>query len=232
MSPSTTPPSPRTAPMAFSFTTTGHVTDFRIENSHLGEIRDSNGNLVHAGNDGNGLHVTGGTIAPQSGVAGSFGLTIEDSDINLNGLNGILIEGGAMVRDLTVTMSSTRTSISGNSLNGIVILASTVTDADIDNTTIQDNGVDGIHAEGSTLSAILIGAETRIWTNKNDGLHVIGGTIAPESDVRGSFGLLIDSATILSNALNGADFDAVNAKDVTFKNTVLTNNIGTSDSFD
>ena len=80
----------------------------------------------------------------------------------------------------------------GLGINGGTVRRLTIGANLMGNSVISINDGDGIFVERAALSDILIHQDSDISGNLGNGIHVVGGTIAPETGVMGSFGFIIN----------------------------------------
>ena len=152
-----------------------------------------------------GINVSGGSLLPETGVAGSFSLKVQSSRINSNGAQGILLSN-MTARGITVTSSNILSNgAAAGPANGagILVSSSTLNGLLLTGTSVSLNTGDGIRATNATLTDIVAQALTLINANTGAGIQISGGTIGPETGVMGSLGLKITSSAVSTNGLHG-----------------------------
>jgi hypothetical protein len=129
-----------------------NFTSLLIQDSHLGEVLDGDGNQILPGNGGAGFNASGSTFT---------GVAFLDSSFSANGSDGIrfatsMIKSGTVTLDPSTTLTTGFTlkssQLSGNNNDGILLTAVTAADVTIQNTDIAENGGDGFAVIGSTVS--------------------------------------------------------------------------------
>ena len=225
-----------------------------------GSIIESSGNINFTGRSGNPFDIITVTA---SGAGGMNTLLLQDFAVSnailngividrgaatntvgfvsltniaslMNGGDGLLITGAGMAMDLALTnVMLTMNNRDGLGINGGTVRRLTIGANLMGNSVISINDGDGIFVERAALSDILIHQDSDISGNLGNGIHVVGGTIAPETGVMGSFGFIIDSTTIDLNDQNGVLIEAdtsgpipvrAQVRDLTIDNAVIAAN--------
>jgi hypothetical protein len=168
---------------------------------------------------GAGSNAMTGSIIDASGASGFTGrgnimdgLTVTVG--GANAMNTVSLQGFAVTNAMHDGIVLDR----GGGMNTIAFIA-------LSNVAARMNGNDGLAITGTGTVTDLALSNVTLMSNTGNGLHVAGGTIAPQSDVMGSFGMLIDSSTIASNATDGIRIEA-DATDVILKGDIIADNDG------
>ena len=128
----------------------GDFHDFKIQDSNLGEVRDTMGTLVFAGNGGSGFLALDTTLT---------GVAFLDSFFNRNGLDGIIFTGNLIVQGmvtpqgapaLTTGFKLDNSQVIGNTGNGVEFNRVTATDVSIKSTDIAANTLNGVAVFGGS----------------------------------------------------------------------------------
>jgi len=216
-----------------AITGAGTVTDLALSNVTL------------MSNTGNGLHVVGGTIAPQSGVMGSFGMLIDSSTIASNATDGIRIEADAtdviLKGDIIADNDGDGVFIAGT-VDDLVIQDSHLGAIDVDGNPMstgdnfRGNGSNGIDIQFSQLTGVAFLNSTFNGNGTGasgvgDGIFIIASTInsgqvEPVGNMPFDTGFTLQDSQVVGNTSNGIDFDGVTATDVTFNKDIIAANKG------
>jgi len=128
-----------------------NIGDFVIQNSHIGEVRDANGNLVFTRNTAYGIFAGESTFRR---------VAFLNSDFNDNGIDGIFFRNSrsnsasANLAAANTTLPSgfmlQNSSVVGNAQNGINFDGTTATNVSFDNVTFGDNALDGVFVHNNS----------------------------------------------------------------------------------
>ena len=122
-----------------------NIGEFVIQNSHIGEVRDANGNLVFTGNTAYGIFAGESTFRR---------VAFLNSDFNANDLDGIFfrnsrINSGAMSH---AGFTLTNSQVVGNDVNGVDFDGVTATHVIFKGDTIAENRLDGVFVNDSNTT--------------------------------------------------------------------------------
>ena len=157
-------------------------TDFVIEDSYLGEVRDTMGTLLFAGNQQNGFVALDTTLT---------GVAFLNSFFNRNGLDGIIFAGSTIIQGMVTPHAGTPittgfklegSQVIGNTGNGVEFNRVTATDVSIKSTDIAANTLNGVAVFGGSnfhdfkIQDLHLGAVGMLAGNGQNGFNAQGST--------------------------------------------------------
>jgi hypothetical protein len=141
-----------------------------------------------------------GIVLDRGGSTGNIGfIALNNIQSTMNGSDGLAVIGTGTATNLTLT----NTMLTGNRSDGLSIEGGTVRRLTIGSSMLDSNDLNGMLVQNATLSDVLIQTGSTLSNNGIDGIEIVGGLIAPQFGVKGSFGFIVSSSFINENGLDG-----------------------------